>query len=44
MINNNVKILVDFESTYQELSYNVLNDMVLYGTVDFKIRPWGKQI
>ena len=41
---HNVKIFVDLESTYQDLSYEVLHDMVPYGTFDFKIWPWGKQI
>jgi hypothetical protein len=40
---HNVKILIDLESTHPVLSYEVLHDMVPYGTVDFKIWPWGKQ-
>jgi hypothetical protein len=40
---HNVKIFVDLESTHQGLSYEVLHDMVPYGTFDFKIWPWGKQ-
>ena len=40
---HNVKIFVDLESTYQDLSYDVQHDMVPYGTFDFKIWPWGKQ-
>ena len=41
---HNVKIFVDLESTHQDLSYDVQLDMVPYGTFDFKIWPWGKQI
>ena len=41
---HNVKIFVDLESTHQDLSYEVQHDMVLYGTCDFKIWPWGEQI
>ena len=41
---HNVKIFLDLESTHQDLSYEVLLDMVPYGTFDFKIWPWGKQI
>ena len=41
---HNVNIFVDLESTYQDLLYYVLHDMVPYGTFDFKIWPWGKQI
>jgi hypothetical protein len=40
----NVKICVNLESTHQDLSYEVLHDMVPYGTFDLKIWPWGKQI
>jgi hypothetical protein len=35
---------VDLESTHQDLSYEVLHDMVPYGTFNFKIWPRGKQI
>jgi hypothetical protein len=41
---HNVKIFVELESTHQDLSYDVLHDMVPYGTFNFKIWPWGKQI
>ena len=41
---HNVKIFIDLESTHQDLSYEVLHDMVPWGTFDFKIWPWGKQI
>jgi hypothetical protein len=41
---HNVKFFVDVESTRQYLSYDVQHDMVPYGTFDFKIWPWGKQI
>jgi hypothetical protein len=41
---HNIKIFVDLESPYQVLSYEVLHDMVPYGTFDFKIWPSGKQI
>ena len=41
---HNVKFFVDLESTHQDLSYDVQQDMVPYGTFDFKIWPWGKQI
>jgi hypothetical protein len=44
MTSFSVKIFVDLESTHQDLSYDVLHNMVLYGTCDFKIWPWGKQI
>jgi hypothetical protein len=35
---------VDLKSTHQDLLYGVLHNMVPYGTFDFKIWPWGKQI
>jgi hypothetical protein len=43
---HNVKIFVDLEITHQDLSYEVLHDMVPYGTCtfNFKIWPWSKQI
>jgi hypothetical protein len=41
---HNINFFVDLESTYQDLSYEVLHDMVPYGIFDFKIWPWGKQI
>jgi hypothetical protein len=41
---HNVKLFVDLESTYQGLSYEVQHHVVPYGTFDFKIWPWGKQI
>ena len=41
---HNVKIFVDLESPYQDLSYEVLHDMVPYGSFDLKIWPWGKQL
>jgi hypothetical protein len=41
---HNVEIFVDLERTDQDLSYEVQHDMVRYGTFDFKIWPWGKQI
>jgi hypothetical protein len=41
---HNVKSFVDLESTHHVLSYEVLHDMVPYGTFDFKIWPWGKVI
>jgi hypothetical protein len=41
---HNVKCFVDLESTCQDLSYEVLHDMTRYGTFDFKIWPFGKQI
>jgi hypothetical protein len=41
---NNVKIFVDLDSTYQDLSYEVLHNMVPYGTFHLKIWSWGKQI
>jgi hypothetical protein len=34
---------LNFESTHQGLLYKVLHDMLLYGNVDLKIGPWGKQ-
>jgi hypothetical protein len=34
---HNVKILVDLGSSYQGLSYDVLHDMVPYGTVKLRI-------
>jgi hypothetical protein len=37
---HNVKILTDLESTHQGFSWGTTR----YGTVDFKIWPWGKQI
>jgi hypothetical protein len=40
---HNVKYFVDLESTHQDLSYEVLHDIVPYGTFDLKIWPWGKQ-
>jgi hypothetical protein len=36
---HNVKRFVDLESTHQDLLYEVLYDMVPYGTFDFKIWP-----
>jgi hypothetical protein len=36
-----VKILIDLESTSQGLLYEVVHNMVRYGTVDLKIWPWG---
>jgi hypothetical protein len=41
---HNVKIFVDLENTHQDISYEVLHDMVPYGTIDLKIWPWVKQI
>jgi hypothetical protein len=41
---HNVKKIVDLESTHQDLSNEVLHDMVLYGTFDFKIWSSGMQI
>jgi hypothetical protein len=41
---HNVKLFVDLESTHPDISYEVLHDMVPYGTLDFKIWPAGKQI
>jgi hypothetical protein len=38
---HNVKIFVDLESTHQDL---FIWGTIRYGTFDFKIRPWGKQI
>ena len=38
---HNVKLLVDLESTHQELSYDILHDIVPHGTFNFKIWPWG---
>jgi hypothetical protein len=33
---HNIKIIVDLEIAYQGLSYEVLNDMISYDTVDLK--------
>jgi hypothetical protein len=41
---HNVKISDDLASTHQDLSNEVVHDMVPYGTFDFKILSWGKQI
>jgi hypothetical protein len=41
---HNVNFFVDLKSTHQDLSYDVLHNMVPYGTFDFKIWPLGKQI
>jgi hypothetical protein len=41
---HNVKTFVDLESTHQDLTYDVLHDMVPYGTFGLKIWPWGKEI
>jgi hypothetical protein len=41
---HNVNFSVDLESVYQDLSYDIQHDIVPYGTFDFKIWLWGKQI
>jgi hypothetical protein len=38
-----LNFFVDLETTHQHLSYEVLHDMISYGTFDFKMWPWGKQ-
>jgi hypothetical protein len=40
---HNVNCFVDLESTHQGLSYEVLHNVVPYGTFDLKIWPFGKQ-
>jgi hypothetical protein len=40
---HNVTLFVDLESTHQDLSYEVRQDMVQYGTFEFKVWHEGKQ-